>query len=219
MMDWFGPIIHEYYGGTEGFAGTTIGPEEWLAHPGSVGIPMSPVHVVGDDGEELSVGQTGELYFEGGPKFEYFKDPAKTASVFNEHGWRSLGDMGYVDDDGYLYLTDRKAYMIISGGVNIYPQEIENVLIGHPAVHDVAVLGVPNADFGEEVKAVVQPASMSDAGPDLEAELIEYCRRHLAGYKCPRSVDFDAKLPRTDTGKLYKRRLSDRYWGRTQAAQ
>ena len=132
MMEWFGPIIHEYYGGTEGFAGTIIDPEEWLAHPGSVGKPFSPVHVVGEDGTELAVGESGELYFEGGPAFEYFKDPEKTASVSNDRGWRSLGDMGYVDEDGYLYLTDRSTFMIVSGGVNIYPQEAENLLVMHP---------------------------------------------------------------------------------------
>src|SRR6201985_1423476 len=212
MMKWFGPIIHEYYGGTEGFAGTTIGPLEWLAHPGSVGIPMSPVHVVDEDGEELPVGQTGELYFEGGPKFEYFKDPAKTASVFNEHGWRSLGDMGYVDDDGYLYLTDRSTFMVVSGGVNIYPQEAENLLVMHPKLVDAAVFGVPNEEFGEEVKAVVQPIDGVAPGPDLEAELIEYCRTHLAGYKCPRTIEFDAELPRDPDGKLYKRRIRERFW-------
>lgn len=216
MMDWFGPIIHEYYGGTEGFAGTTIGPREWLAHPGSVGKPLSPVHVVGGDGSELPVGQSGELYFEGGPPFEYFKDPAKTASVCNEHGWRSLGDMGYLDDDGYLYLTDRSTFMIVSGGVNIYPQEAENLLVMHPKLVDAAVFGVPNDEFGEEVKAVVQPAEGVTAGPDLEAELIDYCRAHLAAYKCPRSVDFAAELPRDPNGKLYKRRIRERYWqGRT----
>jgi len=212
MMDWFGPIIHEYYGGTEGFAGTTIGPEEWLAHPGSVGIPMAQVHVVGDDGEELPVGESGELYFEGGPDFEYFKDPAKTASVYNERGWRSLGDMGYVDEDGYMYLTDRSTFMIVSGGVNIYPQEAENVLIMHPKLVDAAVFGVPNDEFGEEVKAVVQPAPGIAPGPDLEAELIEYCRAHLAGYKCPRTVEFVPELPRDPNGKLYKRRIRERYW-------
>ena len=212
MMDWFGPIIHEYYGGTEGFAGTTIGPQEWLAHPGSVGIPMSPVHVVGDDGQELPVGKSGELYFEGGPSFEYFKDPAKTASVFNERGWRTLGDMGYVDEDGYLYLTDRSTFMIVSGGVNIYPQEAENVLIMHPKLVDAAVFGVPNDEFGEEVKAVVQPAAGVTPGPDLQAELIEYCRAHLAGYKCPRTIEFDPQLPRDPNGKLYKRRIRERYW-------
>jgi long-chain acyl-CoA synthetase len=216
MMDWFGPIIHEYYGGTEGFAGTTIGPEEWLAHPGSVGIPMAPVHVVGDGGEELPLGQPGELYFEGGPDFEYFKDPAKTASVSNERGWRSLGDMGYVDADGYMYLTDRSTFMIVSGGVNIYPQEAENLLVMHPKLVDAAVFGVPNDEFGEEVKAVVQPVDGVPAGPELEAELIEYCRAHLARYKCPRTVEFDPELPRDPNGKLYKRRIRERYWqGRT----
>ena len=212
MMEWFGPIIHEYYGGTEGFAGTTIGPQDWLAHPGSVGIPMAPVHVVGEDGQELPVGESGELYFEGGPDFEYFKDPAKTASVYNDRGWRSLGDMGYVDRDGFLYLTDRSTFMIVSGGVNIYPQEAENLLVMHPKLVDAAVFGVPNADFGEEVKAVVQPADGVVPGPELEAELIEYCRAHLAGYKCPRTVEFDRELPRDPNGKLYKRRIRDRYW-------
>ncbi|ORW91033.1 acyl-CoA synthetase [Mycobacterium sp. IEC1808] len=212
MIEWFGPIIHEYYGGTEGFAGTTIGPEEWLAHPGSVGKPFSPVHVVGEDGVELPVGESGELFFEGGPEFEYFKDPAKTASVSNERGWRSLGDMGYVDDDGYLYLTDRSTFMIVSGGVNIYPQEAENLLVMHPKLVDAAVFGVPNEEFGEEVKAVVQPADGVTPGPDLEAELIAYCRAHLAGYKCPRTVEFEAELPRDPNGKLYKRRIRERYW-------
>ncbi len=212
MMDWFGPIIHEYYGGTEGFAGTTIGPEEWLAHPGSVGKPMSPVHVIGDDGNELPIGEPGELYFEGGPDFEYFKDPAKTASVSNDRGWRSLGDVGYVDEDGYLYLTDRSTFMIVSGGVNIYPQEAENLLIMHPKLVDAAVFGVPNDEFGEEVKAVVQPVDGVAPGPDLEAELIAYCRTHLAGYKCPRTVEFDTELPRDPNGKLYKRRIRERYW-------
>jgi long-chain acyl-CoA synthetase len=212
MMTWFGPIIHEYYGGTEGFAGTTIGPEEWLTHPGSVGIPMAPVHVIDDDGHEVPPGESGELFFEGGPDFEYFKDPAKTASVYNDRGWRSLGDMGYVDTDGYLYLTDRSTFMIVSGGVNIYPQEAENLLVMHPKLVDAAVFGVPNEEFGEEVKAVVQPADGVVPGPDLEAELIGYCRAHLAGYKCPRTVEFDPELPRDPNGKLYKRRIRERYW-------
>jgi long-chain acyl-CoA synthetase len=212
MMKWFGPIIHEYYGGTEGFAGTTIGPEEWLAHPGSVGKPMTAVHVIGDDGAECAIGESGELYFEGGPSFEYFKDPAKTASVSNEHGWRTLGDMGYVDEDGYLYLTDRSTFTIVSGGVNIYPQEAENLLVMHPKLVDAAVFGVPNEEFGEEVKAVVQPADGVATGPELEAELIAYCRAHLAAYKCPRTVEFDADLPRDPNGKLYKRRIRERYW-------
>jgi long-chain acyl-CoA synthetase len=216
MMEWFGPVIYEYYGGTEGFAGTTIGPKDWLAHPGSVGIPMAPVHVVGEDGHELPVGESGELYFEGGPVFEYFKDPAKTASVSNERGWRSLGDMGYVDEDGYMYLTDRSTFMIVSGGVNIYPQEAENLLVMHPKLVDAAVFGVPNDEFGEEVKAVVQCVEGVAQGPALEAELIAYCRAHLATYKCPRTIEFDAALPRDPNGKLYKRRIRERYWqGRT----
>jgi acyl-CoA synthetase (AMP-forming)/AMP-acid ligase II len=212
MFDWFGPVIHEYYGGTEGFAGTMIGPEEWLAHPGSVGLPLNPIHVLGDDGAELPVGEIGEIFFEGGPEFEYWGDPDKTKSVSNDRGWRTLGDMGYVDADGYLYLTDRSTFMIVSGGVNIYPQETENVLIMHPKVADAAVFGVPNTEFGEEVKAVVQPLDGIEPGPELAAELIDYCRANLAGYKCPKSVDFDPALPRDPNGKLYKRRIRDRYW-------
>ncbi|ATA28722.1 long-chain-fatty-acid--CoA ligase [Mycobacterium lepraemurium] len=211
MMRWFGPTIHEYYGGTEGFAGTNIGPQEWLAHPGSVGVPLAPVHVLDEDGREVPVGQTGELYFEGGPDFEYFKDPVKTASVYNERGWRSLGDMGHLDEDGYLYLTDRSTFTIVSGGVNIYPQEVENLLVVHPKLLDAAVFGVPNDEFGEEVKAVVQPADGVPPGPDLAAEFIAYCRAHLAGYKCPRTVEFDT-LHRDSNGKLYKRRIRERYW-------
>jgi long-chain acyl-CoA synthetase len=216
MMAWFGPIIHEYYGGTEGFAGSTIGPREWLAHPGSVGKPLTAVHITADDGTELPVGAPGEIYFEGGPDFEYFKDPAKTVSIRNERGWRTLGDVGYVDDDGYLYLTDRSTFMVVSGGVNIYPQEAENLLVMHPKLVDAAVFGVPNDEFGEEVKAVVQPVDGIAPGPALEAELIEYCRAHLAAYKCPRTVEFDPQLPRDPNGKLYKRRIRERYWqGRT----
>lgn len=211
MFEWFGPVIHEYYGGTEGFAGSTIGPEEWLAHPGSVGKPLTPVHVVGG-GVELPAGEDGEIFFEGGPPFEYFKDPGKTASISNERGWRTLGDVGHVDSDGYLYLTDRSTFMIVSGGVNVYPQEAENVLVMHPKVTDAAVFGVPNAEFGEEVKAVVQPGGGVAPDGALEAELIEYCKAHLASYKCPRSVDFEPQLPRDPNGKLYKRRIRDRYW-------
>jgi long-chain acyl-CoA synthetase len=165
-----------------------------------------------EHGAELPVGQSGEIFFEGGPAFEYFKDPEKTASVSNEQGWRTLGDMGHVDPDGYLYLTDRTSFMIVSGGVNIYPQEAENVLVMHPKIVDAAVFGVPNDDFGEEVKAVVQPLDGVATGADLEAELIDYCRAHLAAYKCPRTVDFDPELPRDPNGKLYKRRIRDRYW-------
>ena len=158
-------------------------------------------------------GEPGTIYFANGPEFQYHNDPKKTADARNDKGWSTLGDVGYVDKDGYLYLTDRKAFMIISGGVNIYPQEAENVLINHPKVADVAVFGVPNEDFGEEVKAVIQPMDWADATPALAAELIAYCREHLSQIKCPRSVDFERELPRHPTGKLYKRLLRDRYWG------
>ncbi len=213
MIEWWGPIIHEYYAGTEGNGFVAIDSDQWLEHPGSVGRALSGVvHITDDDGHELPPGEAGTIYFEGGGTFEYHNDPAKTASARNAAGWSTLGDVGYLDPEGYLYLTDRKAYMIISGGVNIYPQEAENLLVTHPKVMDVAVLGVPNEDFGEEVKAVVQPMDWDDAGPDLERELITWCHEHLAGYKCPRSVDFDQELPRHPTGKLYKRLLKERYW-------
>ena len=159
-------------------------------------------------------GQPGGIYFEGGGKFEYHNAPEKTAAAMSVEGWSTLGDIGYLDEEGFLYLTDRKAHMIISGGVNIYPQETENVLITHPKVTDVAVIGVPNEEFGEEVKAVVQPADMAEAGPELERELIEFCQQQLSKLKCPRTVDFQAELPRHATGKLYKRLLKDRYWGK-----
>jgi long-chain acyl-CoA synthetase len=210
MLDWWGPIIYEYYSGTEDVGSTFISPQEWLAHQGSVGRPVEECHIVGPDGEELDAGQVGVVYFAGGRSFEYHNDPDKTASAANAKGWRTLGDMGYLDEDGYLYLTDRQANMIISGGVNIYPQEAENVLAGHPAVADVAVFGVPDAEMGEAVKAVVQPVGI--AGDELEGELIAYCRAQLATYKCPRTVDFVDELPRDPNGKLYKRLVRDRYW-------
>ncbi|HET6949550.1 MAG TPA: acyl-CoA synthetase, partial [Acidimicrobiales bacterium] len=169
-------------------------------------------HIVGDDGEELPTGRAGVVYFAGGNPFEYHNDPGKTASITDERGWRTLGDIGYLDGDGYLYLTDRQAHMIISGGVNIYPQEAENVLVGHPAVADVAVIGVPDDEMGEAVKAVVQPTDPGAAGPELESELLAWCRAELATYKCPRSVDFVDELPRDPSGKLYKRLLRERYW-------
>ncbi len=216
MIEWFGPIIHEYYAGTEGNGFVYCNSDMWMAHQGTVGRPIGcSLHICGDDGEELSAYESGTVYFEGGASFEYHNDPDKTASSRHRMGWSTLGDVGYLDSDGYLFLTDRKAYMIISGGVNIYPQEAENVLVTHPLVTDCAVFGVPNEDFGEEVKAVVQPATMpaDDAeAAALERTLIGFCREHLADFKCPRTVDFRDELPRHPTGKLYKRLLKDEYW-------
>jgi long-chain acyl-CoA synthetase len=165
----------------------------------------------------LPTGEAGTIYFAEGREFSYHNDQDKTAQAFNAKGWSTLGDVGYVDEEGYLYLTDRKAYMIISGGVNIYPQEVEDLLVTHPKVADVAVFGVPNEDFGEEVKAVVQPAHMRDAGPALAEELIAFCKQNLSPIKCPRSVDFQSELPRHPTGKLYKRLLRDKYWADRQS--
>jgi long-chain acyl-CoA synthetase len=214
MIEWWGPILHEYYGGTEGMGTTTIDSEQWLAHPGSVGRPSGcKIHIVGDDDVELPPGETGRVFFESDRKFEYMNDPAKTASIQEGHGWRTLGDVGHVDEDGYLYLTDRATFMIISGGVNIYPQEIEDTLVMHPSVADVAVFGIPNEDFGEEVKAVVQPAPGVAPGPDLAAELESFARERLGRFKVPRSIDFMDELPRDPAGKLFKRKLRDPYWG------
>ena len=213
MIEWWGPIIYEYYAGTEGNGFVQLNSEEWLAHRGSVGRPLNcELHICDDDGNELPAGEPGTVYFGGGGTFEYHNDPEKTAGSRHHAGWTTLGDVGYLDDEGYLYLTDRKHFMIISGGVNVYPQEAENVLITHPEVIDVAVFGVPNAEFGEEVKAVVQPADMDRANPELALELMDYCRERLSHIKCPRSVDFRAGLPRHPTGKLYKRLLKDEYW-------
>ncbi|HUQ39909.1 MAG TPA: AMP-binding protein [Acidimicrobiales bacterium] len=213
MIEWWGPVLHEYYAGTEGNGFCAIDAATWLEHKGSVGRPLTAViHVVDDDGNEVPTGEQGTIYFESDVKFEYHNDPEKTAAGRHPNGWTTLGDIGYVDADGFLYLTDRKANMIISGGVNIYPQETENLLTMHPAVMDVAVFGVPDDDFGEQVKAVVQPVDPAAAGPELEAELIAWCRERLAAFKCPRSIDFAAELPRHPTGKLYKRLLRDPYW-------
>jgi long-chain acyl-CoA synthetase len=213
MIEWWGPVLYEYYAGTEGNGFVQLNSQEWLAHRGSVGRALNcSVHICDDEGKELPVGEPGTIYFGGGGQFEYYKDPNKTAQSRHPQGWSTLGDVGYVDEEGYLYLTDRKHFMIISGGVNIYPQETENILITHPKVYDVAVFGVPNEDFGEEVKAVVQPVDMAQAGPELEQELIAFCRQHLSHIKCPRTVDFEEQLPRHPTGKLYKRLLKDRYW-------
>jgi long-chain acyl-CoA synthetase len=218
MIEWWGPVLNEYYAGTEGNGFVFCNSEMWLAHPGTVGTPIAcVVHIVDENGNECRTGESGTVYFEGGASFKYHNDESKTASSMDPHGrgWSTLGDVGYLDADNFLYLTDRKAYMIISGGVNIYPQEAENVLVLHPRVIDVAVFGVPNDDFGEEVKAVVQPVMMPaypGEAEDLERELIAFCRSHLADVKCPRSIDFRVELPRHPTGKLYKRLLKDEYW-------
>ncbi|NCF78597.1 MAG: AMP-binding protein [Alphaproteobacteria bacterium] len=219
MIDWWGPVIYEYYAGSEGNGFCQLNSEEWLAHKGSVGTALTGIlHICDEEGEEVLVGESGSIFFEQpeeAPGFEYYNDPKKTAESRHpvHKNWTTLGDVGKLDEDGYLYLTDRKAFMIISGGVNIYPQETENLLITHPRVADVAVIGVPNEDFGEEVKAVVQPANWNDAGPALEEELIAFCKENLSAIKCPRSIDFDQELPRHPTGKLYKRLVRDRYWG------
>ncbi len=213
MIDWFGPVIHEYYAGTEGNGFVYCNSEDWLAHPGTVGRNLlGGLHITDDDGKELPLGEPGTIWFESEATFRYHNDPEKTAASRHPQGWSTLGDVGRLDEDGFLYLTDRKAYMIITGGVNVYPQEAENAMALHPQVADVAVFGVPDDDFGEAVKAVVQPADMADAGPDLERELIAYCRERLADVKCPRTVDFRPDLPRHPTGKLYKRLLKDEYW-------
>jgi long-chain acyl-CoA synthetase len=213
MLDWWGPIIHEYYGGTENNGITIISPEEWLTHRGSVGrAVIGEIKICGPDGEPLGSRCEGGVYFAGGDGFEYHNDPAKTQASRNQHGWTTLGDVGWIDEEGYLYLTDRKHFMIISGGVNIYPQEIENVLIGHPAVADVAVIGAPDEDMGEKVVAVVEPMEWAEAGDALAAELRAFARARLGGVKTPRQVDFMRELPRQATGKLFKRLLRDAYW-------
>jgi acyl-CoA synthetase (AMP-forming)/AMP-acid ligase II len=213
MIDWWGPVLYEYYAGTEGNGFVACTSEEWLAHRGTVGRALvGELRILGEDGEVLPPGETGTIYFANGPAFEYHNDPQKTAQSRSPEGWSTLGDVGYVDGEGYLYLTDRKHFMIISGGVNIYPQEVENLLVSHPKVADVAVIGVPNEEFGEAVKAVVQPMDMRQAGRALAEELIAFCRANLSHIKCPKSVDFEAELPRHPTGKLYKRLLRDRYW-------
>ncbi len=216
MIEWWGPIIYEYYAGTEATGSTAIDSADWLAHPGSVGrAALGVLHICDETGRELPTGEAGLIYFEREARtFDYHNDPEKTrAAQHPEHdNWMSLGDVGYVDEDGYLYLTDRKAFMIISGGVNIYPQAIEDALILHPKVADVAVFGVPDEEMGEAVKAVVEPAAGVAPTDALAAELLAFARERLAHYMAPRSVDFIDEMPRLPTGKLYKRLLKDRYW-------
>lgn len=215
MIEWWGAIIWEYYSGTEGNGVTAVNTQDWLTHRGTVGrAVIGKLRICDDAGTLLLPGEPGLIYFADGRQFSYHNDAAKTAEARHplHPDWTTLGDIGYVDEEGYLYLTDRKANMIISGGVNIYPQETENLLITHPRVMDVAVIGVPNEDFGEEVKALVQPVDMSEAGPALAEELITFCRERLSAIKCPRTVDFETQLPRLPTGKLLKRVLRERYW-------
>lgn len=215
MIDWWGPILLEYYGSTEPVGGSFIDSHDWLAHPGSVGrSALGPVHILDEEGNELPPGQAGLLFFEPPSflTFGYHKDPTKTAAATEKHGWVTVGDVGYLDDEGYIYLTDRASFTIISGGVNIFPQEAENILINHPAVFDCGVIGVPHAEMGEEVKAIVSLMPGITPSPELEQELIEYCRERLAHYKCPKSVDFAPALPRSETGKLFKRELRAPYW-------
>ena len=215
MIEWLGPIIEEFYAGSEGNGHVIINSTEWLARPGSVGrAVVGQLHICDDHGNELPAGETGTIYFGGGKPVNYHNDSEKSASIRNplHPDWTTMGDVGHVDDAGYLFLSDRKDFMIISGGVNVYPQEVENLLIGHPAVADVAVFGVPNPDFGEEVKAVIQPKNWDDAGDALATELKAWCKERLADIKCPRSFDLERELPRAETGKLYKKELRARYW-------
>ncbi|HEY3889419.1 MAG TPA: acyl-CoA synthetase [Caulobacteraceae bacterium] len=215
MIAWWGPIISEYYAGTEGNGFTAINSKEWLAHKGSVGRALAgEIKICDENGEELPPGSEGVIFFAGGGQFEYHNDPEKTAESRNKHGWTTLGDVGRMDDEGFLYLTDRKSFMIISGGVNIYPQEIENLLITHPKVADVAVVGAPHEEMGEQVVAVVQPADWNEAGDDLAAELNAFVRANLSHVKAPRRIDFMRELPRHQTGKLYKRLVRDAYWSK-----
>ncbi|GAA1461022.1 acyl-CoA synthetase [Williamsia maris] len=212
MIDWWGPIVFEYWSSSELAGFTFIGADDWLAHPGSVGKSLiGTLHICDDEGVELPVGEVGAIWAENSPPFSYLGDQTKEQETTNSDGWRSVGDVGRLDADGYLYLTDRSSFLIISGGVNIYPQEAENVLIEHPAVLDAAVIGVPHDDLGEEVRAVIQLVDPDSATDDLAAVLIAHCRSHIATFKCPRSVDFVAQLPRTEAGKLLKKQLRAEY--------
>jgi len=213
MIDWWGEVIVEYYAASEGIGVTIIDSASWLTHRGSVGPALvGELHVLDDDGNELAVGETGTIYFGGNEnRFEYYDEPGKTSEAYNDKGWATTGDVGHIDADGFLYLTDRKNFMIISGGVNIYPQEIENLLVTHDKVADVAVFGIPHAEFGEAVQAVVQPMNWGDATDEVAIELLEWVKERLSKIKVPRALDFTEKLPRMDNGKLYKRHLVEEY--------
>lgn len=215
MIAWWGPVIYEYYSGTEGNGVCAINSEEWLTHRGSVGrAVLGELRICDDDGEPLPPRTEGMVYFAGGPPLSYHNAPEKVAENTNKYGWTTMGDVGWADEEGYLYLTDRKTFMIISGGVNIYPQEIENLLIQHPKVADAAVVGAPDEEMGEKVVAVIQPMDWAQAGDELRAELMAYARNNLSHVKAPRVLDFMQELPRHQTGKLYKRLIRDQYWGR-----
>ena len=216
MIGWWGNIIHEFYAGSEANGFVACNSKEWLAHEGTVGKPIVGIpHICDEEGNELPVGSEGTIWFESDVKFTYHNDEKKTLESKHpkQSSWSTLGDIGKLDKDNFLYLTDRKAFMIISGGINIYPQEAEDLIITHPKVYDCAVIGIPNEEFGEEVKAVVQPINWEDIGEDFELEIINFCKKNLSSIKCPKTVDFEKELPRHPTGKLYKRLLKDRYWG------
>jgi long-chain acyl-CoA synthetase len=214
MIDWLGPIVHEYYAATEGFGLAMCDSGQWLKHKGTVGKAVyGEVRVLDAEMREVPPRTVGKLWFKTAHPFEYFKDPEKTAAANSpDRTMSTVGDIGYVDEEGFIYLTDRESFMIISGGANIYPQECENLLVTHPKVRDAAVFGVPNEEMGEEVKAIVQLMPSVEPGPATEAELIAFCREHLAHMKCPRSIDFEDDFPRLPTGKLYKTALRGRYW-------
>ena len=219
MIEWWGPIIHEYYGATEGLGFAACNSAEWLTHKGTVGrVVLGDLEILDDEMHRLPEGEPGTLWFKTATEFSYHNDPTKTAeSTSSDGSMTTVGDVGYVDSDGFLYLTDRKTFMIISGGVNIYPQECEDLLIAHPKVADAAVFGVPNVDLGEEVKAVIQPIPNVVGDESLTEELLGYLAEHLSRQKVPRSIDYEAELPRLPTGKLYKRLLRDRYWGESKS--
>jgi long-chain acyl-CoA synthetase len=215
MIAWWGPVISEYYAGTEGNGFCCINSADWLTHKGSVGRALiGEVRICGEDGERLPPRTEGGVFFAGTAPLSYHNAPEKAAEGTNQHGWTTLGDVGWEDEEGFLYLTDRKSFMIISGGVNIYPQEVENLLIGHPKVADAAVVGAPDEEMGERVVAVIQPVDWALAGEPLRAELMAYARANLSPIKSPRAIDFMAELPRHPTGKLYKRLIRDAYWGK-----
>ncbi|HEY3653375.1 MAG TPA: AMP-binding protein [Steroidobacteraceae bacterium] len=213
MIEWWGPIIWEFYGASEGHGATMLNSEEWMSHPGSVGKPIfGEPHIVAEDGTEAPPNVIGDIYFRGGLPFKYHGDVDKTREAYNERGWARVGDRGYLDKDGFLYLADRSNDMIISGGVNIYPRDAEDALALHPLVSDVAVIGVPNAEFGEEVKALIVLNDPQTANPVTAQLLIAHCREQIAHFKCPRSIDFVAEVPRGPNGKLYRRRAREAYW-------